>query len=82
MIKRYWLDGQYSQWEMAEDQDGDYVLFSDHEAQVAGLLSALDHMQWCRHCAEGDWADCDGGRAALAAIRAARPTTPGTGDGE
>jgi hypothetical protein len=37
-------------------------------AAAPDLLEALDHMQFCRACGEGDWADCDGGRAALAAI--------------
>ena len=36
------------------------------------LLDGLQHMQICRECGEGDWADCDGGRAALAAIAKAR----------
>lgn len=37
-------------------------------AAAPELLEALYHMQHCRSCAEGSWEDCDGGRAALAAI--------------
>ena len=29
------------------------------------LLEALYHMQVCRSCAEGNWVECDGGKAAL-----------------
>ena len=45
-------------------------------AAAPDLLEALQHMQICRECAEGDWADCDGGRAALAAIAKARKEAP------
>ena len=36
------------------------------------LAAGLEHMQHCRSCAEGSWEDCDGGRAALAALAQAR----------
>jgi hypothetical protein len=37
-------------------------------AAAPELLDALCHMRWCASCAEGGWEDCEGGRAALAAI--------------
>jgi hypothetical protein len=41
------------------------------------LIAALRHVHHCRDCKEGLWDDCDGGRAALAAIEAAERATPG-----
>lgn len=35
-----------------------------------GLAGALGHMQTCVRCAEDNWEECEGGRAALAALRA------------
>jgi hypothetical protein len=32
------------------------------------LREALEHMQWCRSCAEGSWEDCEEGAKALAAL--------------
>lgn len=32
------------------------------------LLEGLQHVQVCASCSEGSWGDCEGGRAALAAI--------------
>lgn len=40
-------------------------------SRVAELQAGLNHMRWCSSCAEGAWEDCDGGRAALAAIDSA-----------
>jgi len=34
-IQRYGLFGQYDEWAMEPDSDGEYVLFSDHTAAVA-----------------------------------------------
>jgi hypothetical protein len=42
-------------------------------AAAPDLLAGLCHMRWCRSCSEGDWNDCEGGRAALAAIAKAEP---------
>ena len=42
------------------------------QALVQTLVEALEHMQLCGPCAEGSWDDCDGGRAAEAALAAAR----------
>ena len=44
----------------------------DAEASRDDLAEALQHMQRCRECADGSWEDCDGGRAALTALEAAR----------
>jgi hypothetical protein len=44
-------------------------------AAIGELLAALEHMRYCRHCAEGSWEDCNGGRDALAAIAAAEALT-------
>lgn len=43
---------------------------------VAELVDSLTHMRYCAHCAESDWNDCEGGRAALAALARVRPATP------
>jgi len=56
---------------------GDFgpMLADDVEELLAerdALLEALQHMQHCASCAEDDWQNCEGGRAALAAIDAAR----------
>lgn len=40
-------------------------------AAAPDLLAALLHMRVCASCAEGDWEDCEGGRAANEAIAAA-----------
>jgi len=32
------------------------------------LLEGLEHMRWCRSCAEGSWEDCEGGRLAIEAL--------------
>lgn len=37
-------------------------------AAAPDLLEALQHMRWCRSCAEGGWEDCEDGRKALAAL--------------
>lgn len=41
-------------------------------AERDALLDALQHMRHCASCAEDDWQNCEGGRAALAAIDAAK----------
>ena len=41
-------------------------------AERDALLEALQHMQHCASCAEDYWQNCEGGRAALAAIDAAK----------
>lgn len=51
--------------------------FRAGEEGKAELLEALEHMQTCRHCGEDAWADCEGGRKALAAI--AKHTAKGDG---
>ncbi|HLP69711.1 MAG TPA: hypothetical protein VK181_19530 [Rhizobium sp.] len=38
--------------------------------RLARLKAALQHMKWCRYCAEGDWSDCDEGRKADATLAA------------
>jgi len=61
-----------------DKQDADdieYVLKSTVAALTAShaaLLDALEHMKGCRWCAEDSWEDCEGGRAALAAIEVAK----------
>ena len=39
---------------------------------IKELAASLEHMQHCRSCGESSWEDCDGGRAALAALARAR----------
>lgn len=34
------------------------------ETRGRALTAALEHMQWCRSCAEGPWEQCDEGRKA------------------
>lgn len=34
-------------------------------AKVAKLRDSLEHMQWCRWCAENSWDQCGEGRRAL-----------------
>ena len=41
MIQRYGLFGAYDDWKMEPDSDGEYVLFSDHVAEVERLREAL-----------------------------------------
>jgi hypothetical protein len=40
------------------------------EAYLAAM-EALQHMRWCRSCAEGDWSDCGEGGASAATLVAA-----------
>lgn len=35
---------------------------------LIALRDAVNHLQYCRYCAEGPWEDCEGGRDALKAI--------------
>lgn len=35
------------------------------EGEGIKLRGALEHMRWCRSCADGSWEYCDEGRAAL-----------------
>lgn len=48
-------------------EDNDRVV-----AAAPELLAAVEHLRYCAQCAEGSWADCEGGKAALEAIQKVR----------
>lgn len=58
------------EWVPREMLDAALAAEAKYRRKNHALIEALTHMQWCRYCAEGDWSDCDGGRAALAALPA------------
>lgn len=45
-------------------------------AAAPDMYAALEHLWECRDCGTEAWADCEGGRAALAALKKARGEQP------
>lgn len=46
MIQRYGLFGAYDDWKMEPDSDGEFVLFSDHVAEVERLKPRVKPLEW------------------------------------
>jgi len=73
--------GSYLKWDTAHVQCRNAIdaaivqIMKEKDVEIARLtaatrrvVEALEHMRWCRSCGESSWDDCDGGKAANAAL--------------